>query len=101
MGASPYGDGTADNQYKTVAQIWQEASEQGANYRTLSAKHRYNVVKNCSGDDFIPENELKKVKSVGRGSFAYGMVFVVSLLDDLSRHLLTGTLTAQDGLLCS
>ena len=72
MGVSPYGEDAAGNQYKTVAQIWQEAAEQGANYRTLTAKHRYNVVKNCSGDDFISESELKKVKSVGKGSFASG-----------------------------
>lgn len=72
MGASPYGEAATGSQYKTVAQIWKEASEQGSNYRTLSAKHRYNVVKNCSGDDFIPESEFKKIKSVGRGSFASG-----------------------------
>lgn len=74
MGVTPYGEDTSGNQYKTVAQIWQEAAEQGANYRTLTAKHRYNVVKNCSGDDFIPESELKKVKSVGKGSFASGNI---------------------------
>ncbi len=74
MGVNAYGDqhGDGDGPYKSVAQIWQEATEQGANYRTLSAKHRYNVVKNCSGDDFIPESDLKKVKSIGHGSFASG-----------------------------
>ena len=72
MGVSPYGEDIAGSQYKTVAQIWQEAAEQGANYRTLTAKHRYNVVRNCSGDDFISETELKKVKSIGKGSFASG-----------------------------
>lgn len=76
MGVTPYGEDTAGNQYKTVAQIWQEAAEQGANYRTLTAKHRYNVVKNCSGDDFISESELKKVKSIGKGSFASGALFL-------------------------
>ena len=78
MGVSPYGENTAGNQYKTVAQIWQEAAEQGANYRTLTAKHRYNVVKNCSGDDFISETELKKVKSIGKGSFASGNSLLLS-----------------------
>ncbi|DBB04448.1 TPA: hypothetical protein ACH3X1_012928 [Trebouxia sp. C0004] len=72
MGVNPYSDqyGDGEGPYKSVAQIWEEATQQGANYRTLSAKHRYNVVKNCSGVDFIPDSELKKVKSVGQGSFA-------------------------------
>lgn len=71
MGLNAYGDQNAEGgPYKSVAQIWQEATEQGANYRTLSAKHRYNVVKTCSGDDFIPDSDLKKVKSIGQGSFA-------------------------------
>lgn len=74
MGVNAYSDeyGDGEGPYKSVAQIWQEATQQGARYRTLSAKHRYNVVKNCSGEDFIPESELKKVKSVGQGSFASG-----------------------------
>lgn len=73
MGLNAYGDQNAEGgPYKSVAQIWQEATEQGANYRTLSAKHRYNVVKTCSGDDFIPDSDLKKVKSIGQGSFASG-----------------------------
>lgn len=70
MGVDQYGEANGNGPYKTVAQIWQEATEQGSNYRTLSAKHRYNIVKNCSGDDFIPESDLKKVKSVGHGAFA-------------------------------
>ena len=72
MGVDQYGETNGNGPYKTVAQIWQEATEQGSNYRTLSAKHRYNIVKNCSGDDFIPESDLKKVKSVGHGAFASG-----------------------------
>lgn len=74
MGLNAYGDefNDANGPYKSVAQIWEEATQQGANYRTLSAKHRYNVVKNCSGENFIPATELKKVKSVGHGSFASG-----------------------------
>ena len=72
MAVDQYGNANGTGQYKTVAQIWQEATEQGSSYRTLSAKHRYDIVKNCSGDDFIPESELGKVKSVGKGSFASG-----------------------------
>ena len=74
MGVNPYSDeyGDGEGPYKSVAQIWQEATQQGASYRTLSAKHRYNVVKNCSGEDFIPDSDLKTVKSVGQGSFASG-----------------------------
>ena len=74
MGVNPYSDeyGDGEGPYKSVAQIWQEATQQGASYRTLSAKHRYNVVKNCSGEDFIPDSDLNKVKSVGQGSFASG-----------------------------
>lgn len=74
MGVNPYSDeyGDGEGPYKSVAQIWEEATQKGASYRTLSAKHRYNVVKNCSGDDFIPDSDLKKVKSVGHGSFASG-----------------------------
>ena len=74
MGVNAYGDefNDANGPYKSVAQIWEEATQQGTNYRTLSAKHRYNVVKNCSGENFIPATELKKVKSVGHGSFASG-----------------------------
>lgn len=74
MSVDQYGDTNGAGQYKTVAQIWQQATEQGSNYRILSAKHRYNIVKNASGDDFIPETDLKKVKSVGHGTFASGAV---------------------------
>ncbi len=81
MGVNPYSDeyGDGEGPYKSVAQIWQEATQQGASYRTLSAKHRYNVVKNCSGEDFIPDSDLKKVKSVGQGSFASGTRPCISL----------------------
>ena len=74
MGVDAYGQEVVDGAgpYKSVAQIWKEATEQGAKYRTLSAKHRYNVVKDCSGDDFITQSELRKVKSTGHGSFATG-----------------------------
>ena len=72
MGVSEYGLEQANGPYKTVAQIWQEATEKGSKYRTLTAKHRYNIVKEAAGDNFIDRAELKKVKNLGKGSFGSG-----------------------------
>lgn len=72
MGVSEYGLEQEHGPYKTVAQIWQEATEQGSKYRTLTAKHRYKIVKEAAGDNFIDRAELKTVKNLGKGSFGSG-----------------------------
>lgn len=72
MGVSEYGLQQEQGPYKTVAQIWEEAAQQGSKYRTLTAKHRYNIVKDAAGDNFISKSDLKKVKTLGKGSFGTG-----------------------------
>lgn len=72
MGVTEYGLQQEQGPYKTVAQIWEEAAEQGSKYRTLTAKHRYKIVKEAAGESFISKTDLKKVKSLGKGSFGTG-----------------------------
>lgn len=72
MGVSEYGLQHDQGPYKTVAQIWEEAAQQGSQYRTLTAKHRYKIVKDAAGDSFIAKPDLKKVKTLGKGSFGTG-----------------------------
>lgn len=73
MGVSEYGLQHEQGPYKTVAQIWEEAAQQGSQYRTLTAKHRYNIVKDAAGASFIAKSDLKRVKTLGKGSFGTGM----------------------------